>query len=162
MGSAFTVKYKGIMKKLITDIEITYNGNTMKTVALWDTGATDCCISKQVANTLSLVATGKISMQTPNGVSEANTYLVDIMLPNDVRIDDVRVADSEIGLQGIGMLIGMNIINQGDMAVSNNEGITIFSFRMPSAGIIDYVKQIKISNIIGEPHGRGKRKKKKK
>lgn len=84
------------------------------------------------------------------------------MLPNDVRIDDVRVADSEIGLQGIGMLIGMNIINQGDIAVSNNEGITTFSFRMPSAGIIDYVKQIKISNIIGEPHGRGKRKKKKK
>lgn len=162
MGSAFTIKYKGITKKLITDIEITYNGNSMKTLALWDTGATDCCISKQVANTLSLVATGKTSMQTPSGVSEVNTYLVDVMLPNNVKVDDVRVADSEIGLQGIGMLIGMSIINQGDLSVSNHEGITTFSFRMPSAGIVDYVKQIKISNLVGEPHGRGKRKKKKK
>ena len=161
MGSAFTVKYKSINKKLITKIEITYSGNTMNAVALWDTGATDCCISRRVVDTLSLVATGKISMQTPNGVSNANTYLVDVRLPNNVKIDDVRVADSEIGLQGIDMLIGMNIINKGDLSVSNHNDVTTFSFRMPSMGVVDYVKHIKISNIIGEPHGKGKRKKKK-
>lgn len=46
-------------------------------------------------------------------------------------------------------------------SVSNHNGVTVFSFRMPSTGVVDYVKQIKISNIIGEPHGKGKRKKKK-
>ena len=50
MGSAFTVKYKNITQKLTTDIEITNNGNSIQSKALWDTGATDCCISKQVAN----------------------------------------------------------------------------------------------------------------
>lgn len=160
MGSAFTVKYKNITQKLTTDIEITNNGNSIQSKALWDTGATDCCISKQVANSLALVPTGRINIHTPSGTMETNTYLVDIKLPNDVEINDVLVADSEIGAQQIGLLIGMNIISQGDLAVGNHSNVTTFSFRMPSVGVTDYVKQIKASNIIGKPHGKGKRKKK--
>ena len=37
------------------------------------------------------------------------------------------------------MLIGMNIINLGDFSVSNYQGKTVFSFRVPSAGCTDYV-----------------------
>lgn len=161
MSSAFTIGYKNVMNKLLTEIEIIYNDASMKTVALWDTGATNCCISKEVVNELSLIATGKIGMQTPNGQSEANTYLVDINLPNDVKINDVQVADSEIGLQKIGMLIGMNIINQGDLAISHYNSKTVFTFRMPSEHTTDYVKQIQFKNVIGKPHGKGKRKHKK-
>ena len=58
------------------------------------------------------------------------------------------------------MLIGMNIINLGDFTVSNFQGKTTFTFRMPSESTTDYVKQIKVLNIIGTPHGKGKRKKK--
>ena len=37
------------------------------------------------------------------------------------------------------MLIGMDIINQGDCVVSNYQGKTVFSFRMPSESVMDFV-----------------------
>ena len=36
----------------------------------------------------------------------------------------------------------MDIINQGDFAVSNKDGKTAFSFRLPSIECIDFVKQL--------------------
>ena len=58
------------------------------------------------------------------------------------------VLDSEIGNQGIGMLIGMDIITKGDFAVSNYNGKTMFTFRMPSESTLNFVSGIKASNII--------------
>ena len=55
----------------------------------------------------------------------------------------------------------MDVINQGDFSVSNFEGKTVFSFRIPSKKTIDYVQEINIENVIGPKHGKGKRKKKK-
>lgn len=160
MGSAFTSQYKDISNKLINKVEVFYNGKSVKCLALWDTGATNCCVSQDVVKQLSLISTGKVNITTPNQTSERDTYLVDVNLPNDVRINDVCVIDSDIEKQNIGMLIGMNIINLGDFTVSNFQNKTTFTFRMPSESTTDYVKQIRISNIIGTPHGKGKRKKK--
>jgi hypothetical protein len=41
---------------------------------------------------------------------------------------------------GCDMLIGMDVINLGDFAVTNYNGRTMFSFRMPSADRIDFVR----------------------
>ena len=38
-------------------------------------------------------------------------------------------------------LIGMDIINRGDFAVSNRDGATTFSFRIPSIESFDFVKE---------------------
>ena len=54
----------------------------------------------------------------------------------------------------------MDIISLGDFAVSNFQGKTAFTFRTPSKVMTDYVREIKISNKVGQ-HGTGKRKKKK-
>ena len=50
--------------------------------------------------------------------------------------------DQRAKLHGFDALIGMNIIAQGDFAVSNYKGITVFSFRMPSLACLDFVKDI--------------------
>ena len=160
MGSAFTSQYEVISNRLVNTVEVFYNGNSIKCRALWDTGATNCCVSQEVVRALSLVATGKVTMTTPNQTCERDTYLVDVILPNKVKVSDVQVIDSDIEKQNIGMLIGMNIINQGDFTVSNFNGKTTFTFRMPSESTTDYVKQIKIAKIIGPMHGKGKRKRK--
>lgn len=120
----------------------------MTVKALWDTGATNSCVSADVVSRLGLDATGKLPMLTPSGKDVVNTYLVDIILPNDVPISDLMVCDSKIGNQGIGMLIGMDIINRGDFVVSNYQGKTVFSFRMPSESVMDFVSGIKASNVI--------------
>jgi preprotein translocase subunit SecA len=41
------------------------------------------------------------------------------------------------------MLIGMDIIARGDFAVTNYDGKTVFSFRMPSVEQIDFVEQLR-------------------
>jgi hypothetical protein len=46
--------------------------------------------------------------------------------------------DSEIGNQGIDVLIGMDIISLGDFAISNFDGKTQFSFRIPSQRHVEY------------------------
>ena len=65
-----------------------------------------------------------------------------------------------MGNQGLGVLIGMDIITAGDFAVSNYNGTTMFSFRIPSQKKTDYVAETNLQNMIGT-HGKGKRKRKK-
>lgn len=163
---AFTTKAAGLINRLLNKVIISYNGARKEVFAIWDTGATGSCISTEVAEQLKLIPTGMKNIQTPSGGSTVNTYVVDIILPNNVRIPNVEVCDSVIGTQRIGqynlgMLIGMDIINLGDFAVSNHNGQTAFSFRMPSMQTIDYVKQANVANIIGQKHGSGKRKRSK-
>ncbi len=87
--------------------------------------------------------------------------MVDIILPNDVKISDICVCDSDIGQQNLGVLVGMDIITQGDFAVSNCYGKTVFTFRVPSIQRTDYIKQENFKKIIGVKHGDGNKKKKK-
>ncbi len=78
-------------------------------------------------------------IQTPSGEDVRPLYLVDVILRNNVRITDLRVIGTEIGKQGIDLLIGMDIIGMGDFAVSNHEGKTVFTYRIPSQATTDYV-----------------------
>jgi len=158
--SSFTSKsQKGIQRRLITEVTVNNENNVIKVPALWDTGATNTCVSNDVVNKLSLICTGKKNMQTPSGVNEANTYLVTIALPNNVVIKDIEVCNAKIEDQGIGVLIGMDIMTKGDFALSNYNGRTVFSFRMPSIKMTDYVEQQRVQGLIGT-HGLGNRRKK--
>lgn len=161
MGSAFTTSGTTKLNTLKNEVTIQYNGKEIQVVALWDTGATNTCISQKVVQDLSLIATGKATMTTPSSQSdERSTYLVDIVLPNNVKVNDHVVIDSDIDNQNIGMLIGMDIITMGDFAVSNFNNQTIFTFRIPSECKTDYVQEIRISKLVGQKHGKGKRKRK--
>ena len=63
--------------------------------ALWDTGATQSCISDRLA--------------------------------------------TEFGLEDdCDLIIGMDIMTQGDLAMTNLEGRTVFSFRIPSLYTVDF------------------------
>lgn len=159
---AYTTKYDRLSQKLANDVQVAHKDRMCSATALWDTGATGTCISEELVKELDLVPTGKLNISTPSGSSVVNTYLVDILFPNKVMIKDVVVCGTKIGEQGIQVLIGMDIITLGDLAVSNYEGKTTFSFRIPSRTETDYVKEIKRENLIGQRHGKGKRKKKRK
>ncbi len=154
---AFTTKYSGIARQLRNDVQVSCNGKTHQFVALWDTGADHTCISDDVVEQLSLEPTGEKSMLTPNGISDTFTYLVNIILPNSVTVRNVLVCGSDIGKQGLGVLIGMDIIGRGDFSVSNFGEKTVFSFRIPSIRTTDYVQELTIKNLTGT-HGTGKRK----
>lgn len=107
--------------------------------AIWDTGATHTIIVPKIVTECKLIESGKIDVIGVNGQRErTSTYLVDIWLPNRVCLPGIDVA--VMSLSGNeDMLIGMDIINLGDFVVSNYNGKTIFSFRMPSLESIDFL-----------------------
>jgi hypothetical protein len=60
------------------------------------------------------------------------------MLPNKAGFSCVTV--SQAILKGGDLLIGMDVIGAGDFAVSNFNGKTTLTFRSPSVGTLDFVK----------------------
>ena len=127
---------------------------------MWDTGDTSSCISDSVAGKLDLKPTGMMNIKTPSGSKEVRTFLVNIKLPNYLSVVDVPVCETDIGSQDIDVLIGMDIILLGDFSVSNFNDRTVFSFRHPSKATTDYVKQLKVEDVVGPRHGNGKKKRK--
>lgn len=159
--TAFTSKYKGIARRLRSQVEISTKDKSFLGTALWDTGATSSCISNKVINDLGLIATGQKHVMTPQGCMQVGTYLVHVFLPNRVLIEDVEVCGSNIENQGLDMLIGMDIITLGDFAVTYNQDTdeTIFSYCAPHKKVIDFVKVLNFEKLAGK-HGTGKKKRK--
>ena len=114
--------------------------------AIWDTGATNCAIAQSVVDTCGLVATGMTQVHGVHGDRIVETFLVNIVLPNRVTFEQVRVTKGE--LVGGDILIGMDIISQGDFAVSNFGGVTQFTFRYPSQVAADYVQEAETQEAI--------------
>ena len=160
MGYAFTTySNEGLLRQLKNQATIDNPNISLTVDALWDTGASGSCISRDVVEKMGLKPSGMLQVYTPTGKDTRYTYLVDVVLPNNVRIADLRVIESEIGAQGIGLLVGMDIISAGDFAVSNFNGRTCFTFRIPSEKQTDYVKESKLQQLMGPKHGKGTKKK---
>jgi predicted aspartyl protease len=113
-------------KVAIAQASILNSDNPKKQVhtysAIWDTGATGTVISKRVIEQCGLVPTGMTQVATAGGIFPVNTYIVDIMLPNNVIFPNLNVTTGD--LNGTDVLIGMDIMSQGDFSVSNFEGKT--------------------------------------
>ena len=141
---AFTIKHNGIARQLCTTVDVIYKSKISTGVGLWDTGASGSCVSEKIVNDLQLIPTGRQKILTPAGEKIVNTYMVDIVLPNKVMVKSVPVCDSDIGKQGLDVLIGMDIMTMGDISITNYNKKTFFTFRMPSQCAVDYVMQSSI------------------
>ena len=144
--SAFTVTSNfGLLNVLmspctISDATTAPDESRRSFTAIWDTSATNSVITQDVVDACRLVATGLESVHNVTGPATQETYLVAIELPNGSRYAPVRVTKGNLQHE-IGVLIGMDIINTGDFAVTNLGGITKFSFRFPSLEHIDFVER---------------------
>ena len=81
-----------------------------------------------------------VEVQTADGKTRTNSYLVNVWLPNKIIIPNVKASLGKLA-SNVEVLIGMDIISQGDFAVTNKGGKTVFSFRFPSVECIDFVKE---------------------
>ena len=112
-------------------------------IAIWDTGAMGTCITPKIAKDLGLISTGMKLIKGVNSTKWCPTHWVSLYLPNNFAYKKIRV--TEIEFSGGDVLIGMDIISQGDFTVTNHGGITKFSFRIPSVAHIDFVEEFKKS-----------------
>lgn len=130
---AFSIKYRGIAKELISESEIInpLNNQRNKYKAIWDTGATNTVITPRILKELSLTIVDIATIVGVNSEPEyAQVALFNLLLPNSVYIRGVRGSVCTIG-GGADILIGMDIIKFGDLAISNRGGQTLFSFAIP-------------------------------
>lgn len=140
--SVFTEKYTKIENRLLNKVVLCANGIVDQALAQWDTGATNTCISEEIATRYKLKPISFAQSKTPSGTLIAPIYLIDITLNNEVVFKNWSVMGSKIGAQGIDVLIGMDIISKGDFAISNYDEKTQFSFRLPSQKDVDYKQEL--------------------
>jgi predicted aspartyl protease len=128
--------------------------------AVWDTGATNSMITQAVVDKCGLVPISTTTIAHALGTtSDVEVFLVNIRLPNKVGFPGLRVAKAVLS-QG-DVLIGMDIINQGDFAVTNVGGSTKFSFRIPSQADIDFVAEDNVLLTQSTPSRAERRRKQK-
>lgn len=139
--SVFTQKCPDIIDAIISECRVCPPVDFMKGElpeevyisqnAMWDTGATNTLISPRIIQTLKLKPFGKSSISSANGVIEANSYLIHVGLPSGSIITNILALENNN--EDYEIVIGMDIITQGDFAFSNKDEHSTFSFRIPSS-----------------------------
>jgi predicted aspartyl protease len=104
--------------------------------AIWDTGATGTVIPEKVVFECGLKPIGMTKACGVDGEYNTEVYLINVTLPNGLCFSPVRATKGKLLHDFI--LIGMDIITQGDFAVTNYQGKTCFTFRCPSQQVIDF------------------------
>ncbi|MCD8297491.1 MAG: SEC-C domain-containing protein [Prevotella sp.] len=149
--SSFTVKTKGRVKAITSEclVSTAFNPKAKvpfpkprKYTALWDTGATGSVISSKVVAELGLkpICLTRVFTASSNVGVIVNVYQINIMLPNKVGMAYLRVTEGSLS-KNTDVLIGMDIISQGDFAITHSGGDTTFTFQIPSTHDIDFVKE---------------------
>lgn len=147
---AFTIKYNGRANRIISEIHVSVafdpsapapHPPLLKTTALWDTGATRSVITRKTATDLALVSTGLTRVNHAGGTSDHQTYVVNFFLPNTVGVPGIVVTECDDAAGSFGVIIGMDIICAGDMAITNHSGKTTMTFRVPPFEELDFVHQ---------------------
>jgi predicted aspartyl protease len=152
MMYAFTTRYGRRVSALRTKVAILsfstesdIESSSKEYTAIGDTGATNSVISQKVVNDLNLKPIDVTKIHHANGTSIVNVYLVNIGLPSRIMMGNIEVTDAELtDRDGVAdedqtrVIIGMDIIGEGDLAVTNVGGKTVLSFRMPSVEEIDF------------------------
>ena len=154
-GKSFTIRHKAIVNSIRSECGICQaydplsglpHPDVKPFIGLWDTGATGSVITKKVVDSLGLKPAGKVKTLHANGEAIVDTYFINMFLPNQVAFKFLRVTEGILG--DIDVLIGMDIIANGDFAITNFAGQTTFSFRVPSCEETDFARQVVISKPI--------------
>lgn len=152
--AAFTTKANGLLNVLKSEVSVFQpvpgqDSKIEKFIAIWDTGATSSVIPPKVVANLGLIPSGKTNLHGVTGIKDnADTYLISIILPMQVRVDGVRVAEVPQLTGDADILIGMDIITIGDFSITNIDKKTVFSFRIPSIKTVDYVEEINKAKVL--------------
>ena len=124
----------GVTNQIVTDLKIKnpITGDLIETKAIWDTGATNTVLTDETALKIGLISFGKTIVSGVHGPKTVNRYFVNVTLNNESISLDIPVTEcSALSADGsIGVLIGMDIINQGDFAI--NQSKPVISAKLPS------------------------------
>ena len=142
---AFTMTTDGLPNVLVSPCRVGLAGASAgeprdEFFAIWDTGSTRSVITQNVVDRCGLKLIGRAQLMHA-GVNEepdeTDVYLVNLGLPNGVVVQNVPVSQS--GFTGGDVLVGMDIINTGDFAITHANDQTKFTFEIPPQADINFV-----------------------
>lgn len=143
MNKSITQKYSAKVESILSSCYVFKPTDTSKLEyceakdVLWDTGATNTIISLNMADALELQPIKKALIAGIGGNVEAYTYKISLYFPKEgAWIKDLEVLACD--LEDNDMIIGMDTITKGDFAITNKDGATWFSFRIPSQEHIEF------------------------
>lgn len=149
---ALTRKGTGLASVISTLVSIKnpLGDKSSVTAAIWDTGATNTVITKSLADELGLLPISRAIVNGVHGKQEVNVYFISLTLNNESITVNCKVTEcSELSSDNsTNVLIGMNVIAMGDFAITNFNGNTTMSFRVPSLQTIDFVDGLNHSSPI--------------
>jgi predicted aspartyl protease len=146
---ALTLKAPGIAQSIIIPVIVNqsevlcrkFNLEKIEAdvLALVDTGATNTSISGRLAKSLGLRVIEQCRVDAAGGAHIANVYSIDVLLRSMVRFTSIRSTEF-VENDMFDIIIGMDILTQGDLAITNHDHRTVVSFRVPpDSKHIDYV-----------------------
>ena len=144
--AALTYTHSRLVDAILTPVEIfsdVYDEVACySTNALWDTGAMLSVISPEIVLKLNLDIVDAIQIAGINSESLAEVAVITLRFPNGAVIEDIRVAICDM-FPGNEMIIGMDVITQMDIAITNGGKETQFSFAIPPfENKIDFTKNV--------------------
>lgn len=144
-GKSFTIRVKGTARVLTSECGICQaykpdpkvpHPKVENFIGIWDTGATGLVINQNVVDKLGLKPYKTTTVYHAQGQTEAETFAINLLLPNGVGFSFIQAVKGKI--EGADLLIGMDVITQGDFTITNMNGETVMSFRIPSMHQVDY------------------------
>jgi predicted aspartyl protease len=146
MSTAYTFPHDTIVNRIlipcIIDKPKTGTPVSGTVLALWDTGATTTCISEKLVQKLGLAPDDIMDLKmADSSIHTSNVYSVQITM-GKFTIPFIRVCDLPMINTGHDVIIGMDVMNRGDLSITNYQGKTVLSFREPSLAKIDYVDEL--------------------
>ena len=148
--SAFTIRLPGNAEEITTDVTIyeslgkqpTFKERCASYKAVWDTGATGSVISKKVVKELQLQPVGRTRVIQVKDEDHSDLHQVHILLPNHLIFPNIQATVGDDF--GCDLLIGMDIIRQGNFSISFDLLNMVFSFCVPPMIPIDFVQYLNI------------------
>lgn len=137
----YTVEYSDLRNRIHTPAVVRYGKLSISVKAMWDTGAQLSCISKRAAEKLYLQPVGTTAIHGASGLVEVPIYNIDLLLPKENVFADLRVCEADMTEDAEDVIIGMNIIQLADFAITNSDGHTTFTYKFPSVHKTDYVRE---------------------
>ncbi len=144
----FTYRYPSQVREIITDAWLSKDSLSdspiesdfafLKVRAIWDTGATNTAITPSLFEKLDLVSEDQEEVHTAGGITMADICYVAIGLPNQLVIPRLRVTVCDEMVGEGQMLIGMDVIGQGDFSFTFGKYHPALCYLAPSSLHIDY------------------------
>jgi predicted aspartyl protease len=140
--TSLTVTHPGIARSIIVPVTVCQSPDAYKefntkiveaeVYALIDTGCSTTSISDVLAARLGLACIGKTEVHSATGVHRTPVYSIDVLLKGMVRFTNIQALSYIKAGSHFDILLGMDALMLGDLAITNCGGQTVMSFRIPS------------------------------